>query len=62
MGIDFTTHPKGKFHAIDKTRHSIKNKLEQLMNSNKELFTIHTMNFCMRNCTGPFFGMIRVDQ
>lgn len=52
MGIDFTTHPKGKFHAIDKTRHSIKNKLEQLMNSNKEPFTIDTINFSVKNSAG----------
>ena len=44
MGIDFTTHPKGKFHAIDKTRHGIKAKLEHLMNSTKEQFTIKTIN------------------
>ena len=44
MGIDFTTHPKGKFHAIDKTRHGIKTRLEHLMNSTKEQFTIGTIN------------------
>ena len=52
MGIDFTTHPKGKFHAIDKTRHGIKTKLEQLMNSNKEQFTIYTINVSMKNSAG----------
>jgi len=52
MGIDFTTHPKGKFHAIDKTRHGIKTKLEQLMNSNKEPFTIDTINFSVKNSAG----------
>ena len=52
MGIDFTTHPKGKFHAIDKTRHGIKTKLEQLMNSNKEQFTIYIIIFSMRDFAG----------
>ena len=38
IGFDFKTHPIGKFHQIDKSRPGIKQKLEHLMNSNKEQF------------------------
>ena len=68
MGIDFTTHPKGKFHSIDKTRQGIKAKLEHLMNSTKERFNIKTINiseiaeyFCCW-ISRSYSGMIRADQ
>ena len=38
IGFDFKTHPIGKFHQIDKSRNGIIQKLEHLMNSNKEQF------------------------